>query len=42
MKPMLKYRGGKSKELGYLKKWVPLEYDRYIEPFSAVEPSILI
>lgn len=33
MKPMLKYRGGKSKELGYLKKWVPLEYDRYIEPF---------
>lgn len=33
MKPMLKYRGGKSKELGYLKKWVPLKYNRYIEPF---------
>lgn len=33
MKPVIKYRGGKSKEIDYLKKYFPKEYDRYIEPF---------
>lgn len=34
MKPMLKYRGGKSKELKYYLKYMENEtYDRYFEPF---------
>ena len=33
MKPMLKYRGGKKKEIPELLKFVPNEYDRYVEPF---------
>lgn len=32
MKPILKYRGGKSKELKYFKQLIP-EYETYIEPF---------
>lgn len=32
MKPILKYRGGKSGELSSFKKYIP-KYDRYIEPF---------
>lgn len=30
---MIKYRGGKSKELVHIKRWIPHTYDRYIEPF---------
>ena len=30
---MLKYRGGKAKELSELIKFVPKEFDRYFEPF---------
>ena len=34
MKPMLKYSGGKSKELKYYLKYIENEtYDRYFEPF---------
>ena len=34
MKPMLKYRGGKSKELKYFLKYIENEkFDRYFEPF---------
>lgn len=33
MKPMLKYRGGKSKELPEIKKFIPEFKGRYIEPF---------
>jgi len=33
MKPLLKYRGGKSKEIPYLKKHIPCFSGRYIEPF---------
>lgn len=33
MKPMLKYRGGKSRELDTILKYAPANYDRYIEPF---------
>lgn len=33
MKPLVKYRGGKSKEIPHLEKHIP-EFDgRYIEPF---------
>jgi DNA adenine methylase len=33
MKPLLKYRGGKSKEIPYLMKHIPQYDGRYIEPF---------
>lgn len=33
MKPLLKYRGGKSKEIPILKKYIPSFKGRYIEPF---------
>jgi len=33
MNPMLKYRGGKSKEISHFVNHMPLDYDRYIEPF---------
>ncbi len=33
MKPMLKYRGGKSRELSDIKKYIPSFKGRYIEPF---------
>ncbi len=33
MKPMLKYRGGKSRELSEIKKYIPSFEGRYIEPF---------
>ena len=33
MKPMIKYRGGKSKEISHFINHMPSEYNRYIEPF---------
>lgn len=33
MKPLIKYRGGKSKEIPYLEKHIPQFDGRYIEPF---------
>ena len=33
MKPLLKYRGGKSKEIPHLKRHIPKFSGRYIEPF---------
>ena len=33
MKPLIKYRGGKSKEIPYLIKHIPKYNGRYIEPF---------
>ena len=30
---MIKYRGGKLKEIPYFRKYIPSEYDTYIEPF---------
>lgn len=33
MKPILKYAGGKSKEIKYFSKYFPSSFDRYIEPF---------
>lgn len=33
MRPILKYRGGKSKEIPEFIHYIPNEYNRYIEPF---------
>ena len=33
MNPMIKYRGGKSKEIEHFLKNMPQDFDRYIEPF---------
>lgn len=33
MKPMIKYRGGKSKEIPDFEPYIPASFDRYIEPF---------
>lgn len=49
MKPMIKYRGGKTKELSALKRHFPRKFDRYIEPFLGggavffdLEPNVAI
>ena len=34
MKPIIKYRGGKSKEINNFIEFIPNQYDRYIEPFA--------
>ena len=33
MNPVIKYRGGKSRDLDKFIKYIPAAYDRYIEPF---------
>ena len=33
MKPMIKYRGGKSKEIASFEKYIPESFDTYYEPF---------
>lgn len=33
MNPILKYRGGKSKEISKFEKYIPADYETYIEPF---------
>ena len=33
MNPMIKYRGGKSKEISHFISNMPKEYSRYVEPF---------
>lgn len=33
MKPMIKYRGGKSKEIKFFEDYIPSNYSRFIEPF---------
>ena len=33
MKPLLKYVGGKARELKYILSEIPSDYDKYIEPF---------
>lgn len=33
MKPLIKYRGGKSKEISHIEKHIPKYIGRYIEPF---------
>lgn len=34
MKPLIKWSGGKRRELKFLKKWYPEKFDLYIEPFA--------
>lgn len=33
MNPIIKYTGGKKQEIPIFKKWLNIEYDRYVEPF---------
>ena len=33
MKPIIKYRGGKSKEIPFFQDYIPQNFDTYIEPF---------
>ena len=33
MNPVLKYRGGKSREIPHLLPYIPDNFNRYIEPF---------
>lgn len=33
MKPLIKHVGGKSKEIKYFEKYIPKNFERYIEPF---------
>lgn len=33
MKSIIKYRGGKTKEIPFFQQFIPSNYDRYIEPF---------
>ena len=39
MNPIIKWAGGKEKELAYIKENVPNKIERYIEPFVPV-PSM--
>lgn len=38
MKPIIKYRGGKSKEICNFIQFVPKEFDRYVEPSIEIQP----
>lgn len=49
MKPIIKYRGGKSKEIQNFIQYIPNDYDRYVEPFAGgaalyfyIEPNIAL
>ena len=49
MKPIIKYRGGKSKEIQNFIQYIPNGYDRYVEPFAGgaalyfyIEPNIAL
>ena len=33
MRTLVKYRGGKSREISEFRRFIPEHYDRYIEPF---------
>ena len=33
MKPIIKYRGGKSKDIPFFEKYIPRSFDTYYEPF---------
>jgi len=33
MKPIIKYRGGKYREIKYFEEFIPEGFDTYIEPF---------
>jgi site-specific DNA-adenine methylase len=33
LKPLIKWSGGKADEIKLFEKYIPLEYDTYLEPF---------
>lgn len=37
MNPVLKYRGGKSREIPRFLQYIPDDFNRYIEPFLGAE-----
>lgn len=37
MNPVLKYRGGKSREIPRFLQYIPDDFNHYIEPFLVVE-----
>lgn len=37
MNPVLKYRGGKSREIPRFLQYIPDDFNRYIEPFFGAE-----
>ena len=40
MNPVLKYRGGKSREIPRFLQYIPEHFDKYIEPFLAAVQCI--
>lgn len=36
-KPLVKWSGGKSDEIKLFEKYIPAEYDTYIEPFVRIQ-----
>lgn len=40
MNPIIKWAGGKEKELPYIKENLPSEINRYIEPFIGGRSSL--
>lgn len=42
MNPVLKYRGGKSREIPRFLQYIPDDFNRYIEPFLAAVQYIFI
>lgn len=42
MNPVLKYRGGKSREIPRFLQYIPDDFERYIEPFLGVVRYIFI
>jgi len=42
MTPVLKYHGGKSREIPKFLQYIPDDFNRYIEPFLAVVLFIFI
>lgn len=42
MNPIIKWAGGKEKELPYIKENLPSKIDRYIEPFVGGRGSLFL
>ena len=42
MNPVLKYRGGKSREIPRFLQYIPDDFNRYIEPFFWWRCSIFL
>lgn len=42
LNPLVKWSGGKKDELKYIRKYIPSNFDFYLEPFIGGEHYILI